>query len=822
MISQGVKYIKIARYDANGNDNQESLRELTSIKISTVDRGVVTYPVATVREYPSSSLSAPYYLYQILATNITSSTNNQILNYRLEVTQSSPSTYSTNADSGLLKLGSISNPYDAPVTDVQNYFSTASGLYVLGNTPNIALHFTASYRISTTTGTVRPVLAAIVNGGASSYTTSSAISSLTLPSGTYTGQTMTISGSFTPVEGQTFGIYFGDLTTTTNQVITPEGNGVRLLITQSTSPNPGIGAQVYLTPDIVTAYATSPYNAVGGVIQENRTSRTFYDVDYSNSQNKPVNLFTILSGSATPAQVQDSNYTTRRVISSRYEGRQLNSPAINRFGETVIDVKLGKTYTNTADQIAYGKLPNVESRNTHFIRFNWLGGTSPEWGNNLESKTNVSIKDIIDETGQTTLPIEDNNQINLDIIQQTFENSNVILMLSNPEAFGVNFNSLNTKTPVFKAGKKIKPILYTQTASYDGSGNVIGFGYTGSISFREGGQGLAPVFNYNLYAEGANPLLIGSADSLGNVTLAINQTPLFEGIVPFSAINSGSHTVFKNNTSEYIPTGSLGDLASAGYILYFDATLKSTQPSNGSVINYFLQKSINNGATWTDAAYKQITYNGSTNPDDYKISFTEFNAISGSLYRITVGSQRGPQSVPPGSIPPNSQLLLDKPSYRVLQFPAFGGSCTSFWSGSTSDKTAGVIYAASNGLNNFIGYKQIDILGSGFDPVTLDFLIQPYDEIRFEGLENLSYTITQVTQSATTGQLQLVLNRGISATTNLDYFLIRRYVDDPGNLILDISKAAGQTSDGILFSEFLGEQAEKVRVDLVNKLTQGS
>ena len=120
----GVKYIKIDRYDAFGNDNYQSLRELDNIKIKTNDGGIINYPVVSITEYASSSLNTPYFLYETVSTNATSSTDNQILNYKLVVTQSSPPQYTTAADSGLLLIGS----YDSPVVDQQNYFNITINL----------------------------------------------------------------------------------------------------------------------------------------------------------------------------------------------------------------------------------------------------------------------------------------------------------------------------------------------------------------------------------------------------------------------------------------------------------------------------------------------------------------------------------------------------------------------------------------------------------------------------------------------------------------------------------------------------------------------
>ena len=76
-------------------------------------------------------------------------------------------------------------------------------------------------------------------------------------------------------------------------------------------------------------------------------------------------------------------------------------------------------------------------------------------------------------------------------------------------------------------------------------------------------------------------------------------------------------------------------------------------------------------------------------------------------------------------------------------------------------------------------------------------------------MENLSFSVISITQSAT-GQLQLNLDNDIPNGTNLNYFLLRRYVVDPGNIILDITKPAGQTSDGVLVPEYIADTAKKV------------
>jgi hypothetical protein len=63
----------------------------------------------------------------------------------------------------------------------------------------------------------------------------------------------------------------------------------------------------------------------------NRESTNLQDVDYSSGDGvlKPTNYIQILSSSATPAQVPDSNYTQARSINSRYKGSRASSPDFN-------------------------------------------------------------------------------------------------------------------------------------------------------------------------------------------------------------------------------------------------------------------------------------------------------------------------------------------------------------------------------------------------------------------------------------------------------------------------------------------------------------
>jgi hypothetical protein len=493
------------------------------------------------------------------------------------------------------------------------------------------------------------------------------------------------------------------------------------------------------------------------------------DVDFASNQITAVNLNSILNDTATRAAVQDSNYTSARQINSRYIGKELTSAKLNEWSK---------------GDISYGKTPNVSNPEANFVSFNFVGGTSPEWGNQNSDRTQVNIRYIVNQDGTFTKPINDADGINLGTIQQTFEeNLNATLVLDDSDTFGVNLSALNGSWPIFKSGYKIAPIIYTQTASYDNNGNIIDYGYTSSIFFNQGEQGPNTAKNnYLLYAAGVD-------DSTINPILAAVQTVQFS--TPIVLGNSAS---FNTSTDVYQPIGSLTSLSTQGYVLYLQSYIEMKENAD-AIVTYAIQKSINGGTTWSNVGSTlQINYNDTING---QLNYTETAATTTSLYRIAAVSTDGYDIL----------NLSNKSYFRVTQLPNPGvGTCTSFW---TTGSSANILLAstASTGLNNYYGQRQASIERSGFNPIVLDFELKKDDEIRFQGLENLAFVINNITSSAT-GQLTVNIDRNIPDGTNLNYFLIRRYVEDPSSIILEVNKPAGASSAGILKPQYVTEEVD--------------
>jgi hypothetical protein len=538
-------------------------------------------------------------------------------------------------------------------------------------------------------------------------------------------------------------------------------------------------ALAYITVTAFTAsvaFIDQDCEVIAGDVQINRLSNKYMDVDFNSNQIIAVNEQTILNGNATRAAVPDSYYTSARQINSRYIGKELAASNLNKW---------------TEGDISYGKSVTVGNPESYFVYFNNVGSTSPEWGNNLSAKTQANVRLIINESGSATKPINDADGINLGTVQQSFgDNGNATLVLDDYDTFGVNLNNLNGTWPVFKSGISIAPILYTQTASYNNNGDIIGYGYTGSIDFVQGQQGPDVTKNdYQLLTYGINFNSIDAASL--PVTLNFSKPVVL-----------GAQSFFNTSSDAYNPTGSLANLSGSGYILNFQAYIEATQ-FNNVIVDYVIQK---NGV---EVARTQINHFSTKSGN---IFYTDTNATTSSLYTVKAIALERTYG---GAFP---TITLGANSYfRVTQFPLPGtGICNDFWV--TGSGTPNILLAStsSTGLNNFIGQRQQNIERSGFNPISLDFEPQLYDEIRFQGIEDLAYSIINVTSS--NGQLQLRLDGDIPNGTNLSYFLLRRYVDDPSNIILDLNKPAGASSGGVLKPEYVTDNINKNLDSIIQNL----
>ena len=153
------------------------------------------------------------------------------------------------------------------------------------------------------------------------------------------------------------------------------------------------GALVF-SPSLDTfEFADSPYNILEGSIELSRQSSYIMEADRykigtlaNPTYTGPLNIEELISGSATKADVQDSNYTTTGWINARYEGSKtdridyLSEPAISGKFFEASEFPSGSTsseinYLITSNQVVYkeyffagiGDTPGLEKENSKYI-----------------------------------------------------------------------------------------------------------------------------------------------------------------------------------------------------------------------------------------------------------------------------------------------------------------------------------------------------------------------------------------------------------------------------------------------------------------------
>jgi hypothetical protein len=555
---------------------------------------------------------------------------------------------------------------------------------------------------------------------------------------------------------------------------------------------------VYFNPYLnVPNFDYSPFNAVINNALIPRQSEIFWDLDYQSNAIQAVNQQVIISasqqGTTLPkAFVQDYNWYCQGIKNSHYLGAS----------STANDFNLPAT------EGGYGQLPVVQSEGYYFAFFNWVGGTSPEWGNNLEDRSAVNVRYYIDENANVIEPINDSNGVNLSIVQQNFEqDSNAILSFNDKNAASSPFANLEGTHPIFKSGQRPTPIIYTQTSSI-GSNPALpnqGGGYTGSINFVQGDQAGTTINDYTIksYANG-----LGWSTSI---------QPNFPNIV-----TSGSSVTLPSPYRVYT-IDSTDSPTTDGVTLNFEAEIYS---------NYYQNKGV------TFQWYKGATAVGSPKVWDAAADLFFFinlpnisDAVNTNTFQLKINSIGASPST---GITDPGPLDVDSTSFIwVYQVPSPNiGPAQLHWTINSSlvvgTLAANQIAAMPSsltevGLRDVYGQRQTDISGSGFNPITDNFVVRVGDEIRFGGTETQTFYIKGV--STANGDVILTLDRNLPpnlfSEAALRYYLLRRYVNDPSYILLSVDKPAGGTSVGVLTPEyFYGGTEEKVNSILKTLTTE--
>ena len=427
-MAEGVRYIKVSKKDKNGEDQTNTLQSINELTIP-FSSGNVTYDILSISEQPT------YFLYYVENPNLEWN-DRAFLNYSF-----------SGSYSGTLGNGNTTPAITANVDNQEFFLEGGESNNGLGSLSTPGDNFpTDSYRISTyiqkNIGVrISSSIQFIIAGGRTPTTSvSSSVRLLSAPltpgtlsanpkvhfttilsqsihdlddfnnfvfTGSYDVSTLLNSGSFQPgdclyldyraaFDGDEFGTIIGGYANGQAMTNITLNNGL-FEISSSGASGPEIETvpEPFFSQDFAIAHDCQP--TFNNVIV-NRRGYLHQEVDYTTGVYLPTNFDLIINEKALKAQIQDSNYTTKRHIRPRYEGSKnttddFNSSAITQ--STIFQV----LHPNDDLGVSTFQLPSVESLDSTIHEFSYGGGTYPEiYGGGtvkISQLLNVSDKDSV-------------------------------------------------------------------------------------------------------------------------------------------------------------------------------------------------------------------------------------------------------------------------------------------------------------------------------------------------------------------------------------------------------------------------------------------
>jgi hypothetical protein len=535
-------------------------------------------------------------------------------------------------------------------------------------------------------------------------------------------------------------------------------------------------------------------------INENRLSTIYEEVSYNQAIKPPTNFAQIISGSAIKADIQDSNYTTKRHIIPRYEGCKSTTQQLNVW--------------TPGDIGTYGKIPSVQNLKTMVAYCDSISGWPPERMN----ASAIHILYLIKADGTVITPNVTENSLYSN--KGTFESGEKVIISPKTVSSG---NPLQYRN-IIRGGTRIEPILYTQSGSTNTSPNA---SWINTINFANLFNTGIPTITTDVRAQ---------YNYINNFTLT-NNAPT---TVPFDIVVSGQpqstpgrYTVAPNVINEAISLQivtktiiKLINNSSGGPYNFLVQLLKySPSTSTTTILNF------NNNVTVFNIG--SITL--SANLDSTMLSVGD--EIYVNVFSPNVSPSHLPIELSNSDGSPNqSEFIVNQSPIAITSVTITGSSPNSLWGWPNPTLYPNVITCSNNTLNeafNNFNIKQSDVTGSGFNPVTLPWSIEYGDEFRFEGREDFVYQVGKIfspSESGSgrlsqTGSIEVHFNYNLpvsasSSVFNLDHFLIRRYVDDASLVLMEGFKPIDSSGPFIVRPEYVVPELDKSVDEFILDLTQ--
>jgi hypothetical protein len=816
-----TKFIKISKIDCNGNNQTIALENITKIYVYNYLFNVyIPYTITNVNELSSCFL----YETTIFEGYTPFLFPNQILDYS--------TTSSINTPRILPSINSqIINSWEIESGDAPNYFNTSSGIYTLGNTPQIQLTISASIDTfgALPTGSIGKASLILLRNNSET--------SLITQNFNLNGfDTTLLSTSIYPIQQDQIYIRITKAYFTAGTLLL---NNAEFSISQSVPIITSSCYPVILEPYVsLPYYYNSDYNPLINNVDQYRLNSYYQAINYYPGIVTPINFDLLINNSALKASIPDSNYTTERHTIPRYKGSKSTSQLLNVWSSP--GTLSGSNYLNNAiyeDVGTYGLTPTVESLKTIIAFAEGIGGWPPERMN----ASAITVKYLIKSDGSVVIPNTTENS--LADIQDTFITDERIIIQSNDIQYGEAIQFRN----VIRGGSRIEPILYTQFKHSPATwGNIeledLLYGNAGGTALYRDVKG-----TYNL-----NPIsLVTSPVSFIKSSPPIYESPLLTPniqfyIVPLAAIEDAISLTFFLNfkfKAKISPTG------------YFDLPNQST-----FVVNYTLK--LNKKDSITSITTVVNSFNGS-----FQGTSTPFNTNNLGAF-IFQQSSNISFNVPAQNLQVNDEYyftysyFISSPNvnnfsstlefkggiFKITQYPNVVGPIIpgnndiwgyydpiNYLNVITSSNTQGTGSTLSQYYDENNEIRQKSVVGSGFNPIVLPWNIKRGDEFRFEGREDLVYMVDKVygpgeglnerLSTSTPEVIEVHFNANLvtsslSSNFNLDHFLIRRYIDDASQIIMGGFRPSNSTGPYLIRPEYVVPELNKNIDEIILDLTQ--
>ena len=780
IYNQGVKYLKVNRYDSGGLDRSDYLGQLTDLIINYNDLGPIQYNIVTTQE------QSDYFVYGIQTRNqVTESVNYSISDYSFLAT--SASSFSTT----FLPLGNPGDFYNNRVSSYGNIngnilggLTASSGIYTAPQTPNeyIQIRISGS-ATSSPLGILGTFIAnsngAVVGDGGVLIQ----IVNTNFASGDF-DQVFYLTSSMKFIENDNIG--FGVVTGGSNTVTVSKFHVSMSLY--NASINPATSSLIIFDPEFID-FDYNDYNALFGNAESPQFSSQFMDVDYTSTFTSPVNFDLIISGTADKAQVQDSNYSSQAWSNIRYNGVRSNSSNFNRLTRNG----------------GYGSSPNVEQNKTYMAYFDGVGGTGPE----IIGQTAYFIKYLIDEQGNVVNPEPDTIALyNLLDSYEPGKNALVRLISGDPaQSSNPNDDSLTGLHPITHVGR-IAPILITET----GSGNM---DYITTMSFANLDGSLLAQATQNLTAKfqsSTGSVFISNTDwvpmSYQNDLYSTNwaEQPSSNNWRLINYSTNAANTRIRLRVSFYVRKA--GDNTNS----FQFRILKNDDQNN--IFFTSPEWSVDNTNGWYAEAWTEW-FDASIN-DYFTVQYKV--GTGGTGFQIQILGVAGGAS--------GTTLTVEQETPLNTGFVnGTTGATSSYWSvGTYTTGSNTTVLTASNALYDL--YTAGDLIQStpsasslfNFTTIATPFYpILPGDYIRFEYNENRKHYITDVSDL---NGLHLTVVPPIATSSILDHFVLYRIINDGTYVILDVNKVqAGSSFTGIIQPQYVSQTLKTNYNDIIQNLT---